>query len=144
MKHVLSNATILAFPDYILPFTLCTDASSLGIGAVLMKSSEAQRPHVIAYASRLLNSTESKYSVTHLEALAVIWVLKHFGYSIIIYADHSAVVQLFRGIILTGLLARWYLTIQQFEPTINYLPGTANTVADALSRNIPVAPDLDF
>ncbi len=85
----------------------------------------------------MLTAAESKYSVTHLEALAVIWALKHFrdiifGYLITVYTDHIAVTQLFRGKNLTGRLARWYLTIQHFEPTFKYLPGKANTVADAL------------
>ncbi len=111
---------------------------------VLMQASESQRLHVIAYASGVLNSTESKYSVIHLEALTVVLALKHFrdiiyGYPITVYKDYSAVTQLFSGKNLTGYLARWYLTVTQFEPTIKYLPDKTNTVADALSRNIPVA-----
>ncbi len=95
LKHALSHTPVLAFPDYKKPFILCTDASSLDVGAVLMQASECQRPHGIAYASRVLNSAESKYSVTHLEALAVVWALKHFGdivygYLITVYTDHSA------------------------------------------------------
>ncbi len=102
---------MLAFPDYRKPFIQCTDASSLGVGAVLMQASGSQRPHVIAYASRVLNSAESKYSVTNLEVLAVVWALKHFrdivyGYPITVNTDHSAVTQLFSGKNLTGSLAR--------------------------------------
>ncbi len=102
LKNALTSAPIIAFPEYSLPFTLCTDASALGIGAVLMQSVESKRPHVIAHASRVLTAAESKYSVTHLEALAVVWALKHFrdvifGYPITVYTDHIAVTQLFQG-----------------------------------------------
>ncbi len=72
LKNALTHAPILAFPDYKLSFTICTDASALGIGAVLMQTEEGKRPHAVAYASRVLTSAESKYSVTHLEALAVV------------------------------------------------------------------------
>ncbi len=64
-----------------------------------MQSFEGPRPRVIAYTSRVLNSAESKYFVTHLEALGEVWALKHFrdmifGYPITVYTDHSAVTQL--------------------------------------------------
>ncbi len=67
-----------------------------------MQTEEGKRPHAIAYASRMLTSAESKHSVTHLEALALVWALQHFrdiifGYPITVYTDHTAVVQLFHG-----------------------------------------------
>ncbi len=135
---------MLAFSDYDLPFTICTDASALGIGTVLMQQGDGLRLHVIAYTSRTLSDAESRYSVTHLKTLAVIWVLKHFrdiiyGYSSTVYTDHSAVTQLFKGKNLSGRLTCWFLTIEEFNPVLKYLPCKANVVVDALSRNVPVA-----
>ncbi len=102
LKYAHIHTLILAFPDYKLPFTLCTDASALGIGAVLMQTEEGKSPHAIAYASHVLTSLEFKYNVTHLQALAVVWALQHFrdiifGYCVTVYTDHIAVTQLFHG-----------------------------------------------
>ncbi len=70
-------------------------------------------PRVIAYASHVLNSAGSKYSVTHLEALAMVWALKRFRDMIFSYpiTDYSAVTQLFSGKNLTGRLASFHLTV---------------------------------
>ena len=37
LKFALTHAPVLAFLDYEAPFTICTDASALGLGAVLMQ-----------------------------------------------------------------------------------------------------------
>ncbi len=99
--------------------------------------------HTIVYASRTLNQPEANYSVTHQETLAVVWTLKHFrdiilGYPITVFTDNAPVTGLLSGRNLTGRLAQWYLTIQEFGPTFKYLPGSANVVADSLTKNIPV------
>ncbi len=52
LKSALINAPALAFPDYSVPFSLYTDASALGLGAVLMQSDARGKNHAIAYASR--------------------------------------------------------------------------------------------
>ena len=59
----MTNAPILAFPDFTQPFLLDTDASNFGIGAVLSQVI-AGKEKVIAYASRTLSKAEQKYCVT--------------------------------------------------------------------------------
>lgn len=75
---MLNHAPALSFPDYQFPFITCTDASGTGIGAVLMEQKDGKNPNVTAYVSPILSAAESKYTVTSLEALAVVWTLKHF------------------------------------------------------------------
>ncbi len=86
-----------------------------------MQQDARGKHRVVAYASRTLSQAESNYSVTQ-ETLAVVWALKHFrniirGYPITVFTQHAAVTELFKGKNLIGRLARWYLTIQEFNRT---------------------------
>ncbi len=133
----------MAFPDYSVPFSLYTDASALGLGAVLIQPDTRGKNHAIVYASRTLNQAEANYSVTHQETLAIVWALKQFrdiilGYPITVFTDHAPVTELFKGRNLTSRLVRWYLTIQEFGATFKHLPGRTNVIADSLSGNVPV------
>ena len=56
LKFALTHAPVLAFRDYKAPFILYTDASALGLGAVLMQTDACGKNRVIAYASRTLNA----------------------------------------------------------------------------------------
>ncbi|GFW83993.1 retrovirus-related Pol polyprotein from transposon 297 [Trichonephila clavipes] len=62
VKTAITEAPILKLPDFEKPFELFTDASSIGIGAVL---NQEQRP--VVYASRTLSSAERNYTVTERE-----------------------------------------------------------------------------
>ena len=69
LRHRLTTAPVLAFPDYSKPFILDTDASDTGIGAVLSQLDDDGRGCVIAYGSRLLTKAERRYCVTRRELL---------------------------------------------------------------------------
>ncbi len=103
---------------------------------------------MVAFANCALTAAEKKYSVTHLEILAVVWALQHFRdiimeYKISVHTDHSPITEIFKGKILNGRLARWYLTIQSYSPEIKYIEGRQSIVADALSRNVCVGAVAD-
>ena len=75
LKNTLTNTPVFAYPDFGKGFTLTTDASTIGIGAVL-----EQEGHPIAYASRLLSPTERDYSTTDRGCLALVWGMQNFDY----------------------------------------------------------------
>ena len=63
LKGKLSNSPILKFPDYTLPFHPFTDASNVGIGAVLMQAHD-QYLLPIAYIFKSLDETQQSYLTT--------------------------------------------------------------------------------
>ena len=133
LKELLASYPVLLCPNFKRIFTLCTDASSIGLGAVL-----EQEGHAVAYFSRALRGAESRYSTVELECLAIVESLKRFRHYLIgrhfqILADHKPLEWLSSQKSI-GKLWRWALIIQEFDFKISYRPGHKNDNADALSR----------
>src|SRR3989440_12749140 len=94
LRQMLVQALVLSYPDFTKLFTIYTDASGIGLGAVLSQEQD-RKERVISYASRSLNNTEKNYTVTDQECLAVVWAIKHFQHylemkSFEIVTDYSA------------------------------------------------------
>ena len=140
LKRALTEAPVLARPDFTKPFKVQTDASNFAIGAVLTQESE-DGEHPIIYISRVLNAAERNYSVTEKELLGVIWAIKKFrpyieGYKFEVVTDHSALKWLNKFKDPTGRLARWALELQQWDFEITHRKGKYHNVPDFLSRGI--------
>ena len=144
LKAKIVQAPILVYPqfDQTSPvFVLQTDASSIGVGAIL-----EQGGHVIAYASRTLNQAEQQYSVIQKKCLAIAFALKQFRHYLLerpfeLMTDHAPL-QWLSSQKMEGLLCWWALAMQEFDFTIKYHKGSQNGNADALSRHTPSNPTV--
>ena len=139
LKNKLITSPILIYPDFNKRFILSTDASYLGLGAVLSQLDDQGKEHVIAYASRALRPPEENYSATEIECLAIIWGIEYFKQYLLsdefdLFTDHKGLQWLLNKSEPRGWLARWIETYSKFRCNIKYKEGKKNTNADALSR----------
>ncbi len=65
------------------------------------------------------------------------------GYPIRVWPYHTAIQNLFKHKNLRGRLARWFVILQSYEVTFEYIPGKKN-IADTLSRNISSHEDTEM
>src|SRR5438128_1564585 len=134
LKKRLTTAPVLVMPDVQKEYSVYCDASGQGIGCVLM-----QEGHVVAYASRQLRRHEQNYPTHDLELAAVVHALKIWRHYLIgkrteLYTDHKSLKYIFTQSDLNLRQRRWLELIKDYDLGINYHPGKANVVADALSQ----------
>ena len=147
LKNLLCQAPVLAYPRFDQPFVLQTDASDLGLGAVLTQFDVHGNERVISYASRPLTDREKEYSATEKEALAVVFATNHyrvylFSKTFTLVTDHSALRWL-HSVEPKGPIACLLMDLQEYTFDIKHRPGTANQNADALSRLPQATPSYN-
>ena len=138
LKKSLVGPPILKLPEFDKSFILRTDASDIGLGAVLLQDSEGEKLPV-AYASKKLLDRERNYSVIEKECLGVIWGVSKFhrylfGKEFILETDHQPLTYLNKSKMANSRLMRWALSLQPYRMSIRAIPGRENVGADYLSR----------
>jgi hypothetical protein len=128
------TALVLALPTEFGNFVVYSDASKKGLGCLLM-----QNGNVIAYASRQLKLYKQNYPTHDLELAVVMFALKIwrnylYGEKCEIYTDHKSLKYFFTQKEFNMRQRRWLKLIKDNDCEINYHPGKANVVANALSR----------
>ena len=148
IKDRLTRAPVMAYFRQGAETRLITDASPVGVGAILEQKQEDGSYRPIYYASRKLSKVETRYSQFEREALAVRWACEKFylylyGIDFEICTDHKPLL-----IVLgaksrppSARIERWLLYLQQFQYKLTHIRGKDNP-ADVLSR-LPVSTSQD-
>ena len=149
LKQLLLQSPILAYPDFTgeYPFILDTDASGVGLGAVLSQR-YPNGDRVLGYFSYSLSAKERGWSITEREAYAIVKAVRHFrhiiaGMPFTVVTDHHALRYLLEMKDPYGKINRWVTELQQYQLSIQHRSGVNHSNADAMSRPPVVQPSPD-
>ena len=140
LKARIANPPILKLPDNSKEYVLRTDASNVGIGAVLFQE-ENDVKHPVAFASRKLLPREVNYSTIEKECLALVWAIQKFevflyGKKFLLEVDHKPLEYLKKTAYTNGRLMRWAMVLQQYNYFVRHIKGSQNVGADFMSRSL--------
>ena len=140
LKKKCMTAPVLAFADLEKPFVLETDASEIGLGAMLLQEQEDKKLHPVTYASRALHGSEKNYHSSKLEFLALKWAIteqfrEYLSYKpFAVRTDNNPLTYIMMTLNLDAVGQRWVSALARFDFKIEYLKGSDNKVADVLGR----------
>ncbi|KAG8499237.1 hypothetical protein CXB51_005743 [Gossypium anomalum] len=134
LKALLTASLVLVQPESGKKYVIYSDALLIGLGCVLM-----QEGKVIAYASRQLKPHEKNYLTHDLELATIVFALKTwrhylFGEKCHVFSYHKSLKYLMTQKDLNLRQRKWLELLKDYELVIDYHPGKANVVADALSQ----------
>jgi len=138
LKERLCSEPVLRLPDQDKPYILRTDASDIGLGAILFQ----EHPDGVfpaAYLSKKLSRAERNYSVVERECLAIVWAISKlykylYGKGFVLQTDHRPLTFLDNARLTNARVMRWALSLQPFRYRVESIKGAENVGADYLSR----------
>ena len=153
IKLMLSEAPILSFFDPKKPTIVNADASSYGMGGVLLQKHEGiWRP--VAFCSRALSDAEKNYAQIERECLSCVFACEKFSMYLVglefeLQTDHKPLITLINKKSLAEApirVQRLLMRLARYSPTAKYVPGKYMLVSDALSRSdfSGIAPEKSF
>ena len=140
LKLRCMTAPVLVFADFKKPFRLETDASKEGLGAVLLQELDDGQYHPVAFTSSELKGGEPKYHSSKLEFLALKWAITEQFHEYLQYqpftirTDNNLLTYILMTPNLDVLDHHWVAALAGYNMKLEYLKGSDNKVADALSR----------
>ena len=121
-------------------YRLTTDASKIGVGAVLEEvDSSGKLLGVVGYFSKSLQGAQKNYPAGELELLGIIAALQHFRYLLhgkrfTLRTDHISLLSLKNNTEPSRRVQKWLELLGTYDCELEYLAGPKNLVADAISR----------
>jgi hypothetical protein len=138
LRNSLSEDSFLIHPDSSSFLYLATDASNVGMGAVLLQKRDGElRP--IQFASKRFSPFQRKYSAPQRQCLAMIWGIKRFHYylygrNFTLLTDHESLKWRKSRKSSNKIFFRWTLRLNEYDFNVLSKPGIENGDADGLSR----------
>ena len=134
LKAQLTNAPILALPNFSKTFELECDSSGVGISVVLL-----QGGHPISYFSEKLHGAALNYPIDDKKLYALVRALQTWEHYLVskdfvIHSDHESLKYLKGQNKLNKRHAKWMEFLEKFPYVIKYKKGNTNIMVDALSR----------
>ena len=146
LKLILTGDLVLRLPNHDLPFKLQTDASQIGIGAILLQQyPEGYRP--VCFMSKKFTTSQQRWPVIEQECYAIVSASKHWhhylqGQRFILETDHRPLETLTQKRQLNAKCERWRLFLQSYDFDMKHIAGTSNYMPDYLSRSpVDIASD---
>lgn len=154
---IINNLNAVHRGDETRQYHLATDASAHSIGGVLFKllvspagtnatPSTHQEQRIIMFILKQLATSQTHYSATEREALAIYNCLEEVWWLVIgspfptkVYTNHQALVTLLRKDDAHGRIASWQVRLSKYDVKYIYIPGRENALADGISRIPPDA-----
>ena len=153
IKQIITSDTVLKSYNPMAETVVASDASTVGIGALLKQRQKDGSMAPIMFASRALTPTEQRYATVEKEALAVTYAAEKFSQYLLgklfhFEVDHKPLIPLLGEKSLDQLpvrIQRMRMRLLRFQYTISHVPGKDLVVPDALSRAPPASHnDVDL